>query len=104
MEALIVTVLVVAVVVLLLTRALKIVPQAHAGIVERLGRYNRTLAPGLAVLIPMIDRVKPLIDMRGDNSGEMAAASTRLSCSIVPCTRSSSWLSVAWPLSIRYSR
>ena len=64
MEALIVTVLVVAVVVLLLTRALKIVPQAHAGIVERLGRYNRTLNPGLAVLIPVIDRVKPLIDMR----------------------------------------
>ena len=64
MEALIVTVLVVAIVLLLLSRSLKIVPQAHAGIVERLGRYNRTLNPGLAVLIPVIDRVQPLIDMR----------------------------------------
>ena len=64
MEALIVTVLVVAIVLLLLSRSLKIVPQAHAGIVERLGRYNRTLNPGLAVLIPVIVRVQPLIDMR----------------------------------------
>jgi len=45
-------------------RAIRIVPQARAGIVERLGRYQRTLAPGLALLVPFIDRVKPLIDLR----------------------------------------
>src|SRR4051812_40933432 len=42
----------------------KIVPQAKAGVVERLGRYQRTLEPGLRLLIPFIDRVKPLIDLR----------------------------------------
>lgn len=43
---------------------IRIVPQARAGIVERLGRYHRTLAPGLTVIVPFIDRVKPLIDLR----------------------------------------
>ena len=42
----------------------RIVPQARAGVVERLGRYHRTLDPGLALIIPFIDRVKPLIDLR----------------------------------------
>src|SRR6202051_4103110 len=45
-------------------RTIKIIPQARAGVVERLGRYHRTLAPGLAVLSPFIDRVKPLVDLR----------------------------------------
>src|SRR3954471_7135690 len=44
--------------------AVRIVPQAKAGIVERLGRYQRTLPPGLALLVPFVDRVKPLIDLR----------------------------------------
>jgi regulator of protease activity HflC (stomatin/prohibitin superfamily) len=43
---------------------IKIVPQAKAGIVERLGRYARTLDPGLALIVPFIDRLKPLIDLR----------------------------------------
>jgi len=56
---------VVAVVVLFtIARGVRIVPQARAGIVERLGRYQRTLEPGLALVIPYIDRVRPLIDMR----------------------------------------
>jgi regulator of protease activity HflC (stomatin/prohibitin superfamily) len=42
----------------------KIVPQAKAGVVERLGRYQRTLEPGLRLLIPFIDRMRPLIDLR----------------------------------------
>src|SRR5215211_1225522 len=44
--------------------AVKIVPQARAGIVERLGRYQRTLGPGLALIVPFVDRVKPLLDLR----------------------------------------
>lgn len=48
----------------LLFKALRIVPQATAGIVERLGRYHKTLQPGLNVIVPFIDRVRPLIDMR----------------------------------------
>ncbi len=45
-------------------KAIKIVPQARAGIVERLGRYQRTLDAGLALVVPFVDRVKPLLDLR----------------------------------------
>jgi regulator of protease activity HflC (stomatin/prohibitin superfamily) len=43
---------------------IKIIPQARAGVVERLGRYSRTLDPGLSIVVPFVDRVKPLIDLR----------------------------------------
>lgn len=46
------------------TRAIRIVPQARAGVVERLGRYNRTLEAGLNLVIPFVDRVQPLVDLR----------------------------------------
>ena len=49
---------------IVLAKAIRIIPQANAGIVERLGRYHRTLTPGLALVIPFIDRVRPLIDLR----------------------------------------
>jgi regulator of protease activity HflC (stomatin/prohibitin superfamily) len=39
------------------TRALRIVPHQHAWIVERLGKYDRTLGPGLNFVIPFVDRV-----------------------------------------------
>ncbi len=45
-------------------QAVRIVPQARAGVVERLGRYARTLDPGLTLIVPFVDRVKPLIDLR----------------------------------------
>jgi regulator of protease activity HflC (stomatin/prohibitin superfamily) len=48
----------------ILARSIRIVPQANAGIVERLGRFNRVLGAGLAIIIPFVDRLKPLIDMR----------------------------------------
>jgi regulator of protease activity HflC (stomatin/prohibitin superfamily) len=47
-----------------LARSVRIVPQARAGIVERLGRYNRTLSPGLSLLIPVVDRMRWVIDLR----------------------------------------
>ena len=49
---------------LVAARTIRIIPQARAGVVERLGRYSRTLDPGLALVIPFADRVKPLIDLR----------------------------------------
>ena len=61
---LIVLAVMVAFVAVLAYRSVRIVPQARAGIVERLGRYQRTLDPGLAMLRPFVDRVKPLIDLR----------------------------------------
>jgi len=45
-------------------KAVRIVPQARARNVERLGRYLRTLQPGLNFVIPYIDRVYPMIDLR----------------------------------------
>ena len=45
-------------------RTIRIIPQARAGVVERLGRYHRTLDAGLAIVIPFVDRLKPLIDLR----------------------------------------
>jgi len=51
-------------VVVVIFRSIRIIPQAYAGIVERLGRYQRTLQPGLNLLVPFIDRLRPLVDMR----------------------------------------
>ena len=45
-------------------RTVRIIPQAKAGVVERLGRYSRTLSPGLTIVVPFIDKVRPLIDLR----------------------------------------
>nr|WP_241895679.1 SPFH domain-containing protein [Jatrophihabitans sp. GAS493] len=45
-------------------RSVRIVPQARGAVVERLGRYIRTQGPGVAVLIPFVDRMRPLIDLR----------------------------------------
>jgi len=64
MATLIVLIVVALVVLITLSRAIRIVPQARAGIVERLGRYQRTLDAGLALIVPFVDRVKPLIDLR----------------------------------------
>jgi regulator of protease activity HflC (stomatin/prohibitin superfamily) len=51
-------------VIVVLAKSIRIIPQAYSGIVERLGRYHKTLTPGLNILIPFIDRLRPLVDMR----------------------------------------
>jgi regulator of protease activity HflC (stomatin/prohibitin superfamily) len=55
---------IVLLVLLVATRTVRIVPQAKARNVERLGRYRKTLEPGMNFIIPLVDRVKPLIDLR----------------------------------------
>ena len=50
--------------VVIVISAIKIIPQASAGIVERLGKYHRTLEPGLNLIFPGIDRLRPLVDLR----------------------------------------
>lgn len=57
-------ILLVVIFAVVLSRSIRIVPQASAGIVERLGRYHRTLGAGLVIIIPFIDRIRPLIDLR----------------------------------------
>jgi regulator of protease activity HflC (stomatin/prohibitin superfamily) len=67
MSTLVVTILLVALVVLVVAavvRSVRIVPQATAGIVERFGRYHRTLHAGLNMVTPFVDRLRPLIDLR----------------------------------------
>jgi regulator of protease activity HflC (stomatin/prohibitin superfamily) len=43
--------------IIFIMNAFKVVPQQHAWVVERLGRFNRTLQPGLSFIIPFVDRV-----------------------------------------------
>jgi regulator of protease activity HflC (stomatin/prohibitin superfamily) len=45
-------------------RSVRIVPQARARNVERFGRYRKTLEPGMNFIIPFVDRVKNMIDLR----------------------------------------
>jgi regulator of protease activity HflC (stomatin/prohibitin superfamily) len=64
MAGAIVAIVVVVFLLIAFARTVRIIPQARAGIVERFGRYSRTLTPGLAILVPFMDRLKPLIDLR----------------------------------------
>ncbi|HEV8104613.1 MAG TPA: SPFH domain-containing protein [Gaiellaceae bacterium] len=64
MAALIVAGVIVLFLLLALAKTIRVIPQARAGVVERLGRYSRTLTPGLTLVVPFIDRVKPLLDLR----------------------------------------
>src|SRR3712207_9246284 len=65
MEPAIIALLVIALlVVVVLAKSVTIVPQAQAKVVERLGRYSRTLSPGLSLLVPFIHRVRATIDLR----------------------------------------
>ncbi len=65
MSPAIIALIVVAVCVLfVIVRTVRIVPQARAGIVERFGRYHKTLGAGLNIVLPFVDRLRPLLDMR----------------------------------------
>jgi regulator of protease activity HflC (stomatin/prohibitin superfamily) len=64
MAALIVGIVLALVAAVLVFRTVRIIPQARAANVERLGRYQRTLEPGLNIVIPFIDRVRKQIDLR----------------------------------------
>jgi regulator of protease activity HflC (stomatin/prohibitin superfamily) len=64
MAALIVAAVLILFALFVAAKTIRIIPQARAGVVERLGRYSRTLSPGLTIVIPFIDRVRPLIDLR----------------------------------------
>lgn len=51
-------------VVVVLVRSVRIVPQQRNDVVERLGRYQRTLKPGLNLLIPVLETVRTKVDLR----------------------------------------
>jgi regulator of protease activity HflC (stomatin/prohibitin superfamily) len=62
--ALVVLLVVALFVLVTLARTVRIVPQARAGVVERLGRYSRTINAGLTIIVPFIDRVREMVDLR----------------------------------------
>jgi regulator of protease activity HflC (stomatin/prohibitin superfamily) len=62
--ALIALIVVALLVIVVIAKSVTIVPQAQAKVVERLGRYSRTLSPGLSILMPFVDRVRATIDLR----------------------------------------
>src|SRR6266849_1327313 len=67
MSSLVATILLVVFVILVVVvvvRSVRIVPQATAGVVERFGRYHRTLHAGLNMVTPFVDRMRPFIDLR----------------------------------------
>src|SRR5215470_15152758 len=61
---LVVGLVVVVLIIVFLGRSIWLVPPARARNVERLGQFHKTLDPGLHLVLPMIDRVKSLIDLR----------------------------------------
>jgi regulator of protease activity HflC (stomatin/prohibitin superfamily) len=62
--ALIALIVIALFVIIVLAKSVTIVPQAQAKVIERLGRYSRTLSPGLSILVPFVDRVRATIDLR----------------------------------------
>ena len=52
-----IAVVILVIAVIFITRSIKVVPQQHAWVIERLGKYHGTLTPGLNILVPFVDKV-----------------------------------------------
>ena len=52
-----IAIVVLVIAIIFISRTLKVVPQQHAWVIERLGKYHGTLTPGLNFLVPFVDRV-----------------------------------------------
>lgn len=64
MAALIVLAVIVVLVVITMAKSVAIVPQAEAAVIERLGRYVRTVSGQLTFLVPFVDRIRAKVDLR----------------------------------------
>lgn len=64
LPTLIVLIVLVAFAIVVIMRTVRIVPQQTSLIVERLGRYSRTLEGGIHFLIPFVDKVRANVDLR----------------------------------------
>ncbi len=60
----VVVLLILLFIIIVISRTVRIVPQAQACVVERLGRYSRTLQAGLHILVPFVDRITSRLDLR----------------------------------------
>ncbi len=56
--------IIIVIVILIIARGVRIIPQQTVSIVERLGKYHKSLFPGLNLIIPFIDRVVRNLDLR----------------------------------------
>src|SRR5688500_4943363 len=61
---LVVVLLFVLLVIMAVVKSVQIIPQAQAAVIERLGRFQKTQTPGLAFIVPYIDRRRPRIELR----------------------------------------
>jgi regulator of protease activity HflC (stomatin/prohibitin superfamily) len=57
MDVTIIGAILLIIVIAIAAQTIKIVPQQHAWVLERLGRYHATLTPGLTIVVPFVDRV-----------------------------------------------
>ncbi|WP_276354940.1 SPFH domain-containing protein [Cohnella caldifontis] len=64
MTGIIIAIVILLLVIVFLALSLKIVPQQQVGVVERLGKFNRLLTPGMNILVPVIDYVRVYHDLR----------------------------------------
>jgi regulator of protease activity HflC (stomatin/prohibitin superfamily) len=64
MGSTIVIILVILFVILIMARSVRVIPQSRLGIVQRLGNFHRAAPSGLTILVPFVDVMLPLIDLR----------------------------------------
>lgn len=64
MVGVILSIVLIIIVVVFAVLTVKIIPQQQVGVVERLGKFNRLMNPGLNILVPIIDRVRVYHDLR----------------------------------------
>jgi regulator of protease activity HflC (stomatin/prohibitin superfamily) len=64
MAPLIVALVVAAFTIMMVASAVRVVRQSHVGTIERFGKYRRTLPPGLHIVVPLLDRMPVVVDMR----------------------------------------
>jgi regulator of protease activity HflC (stomatin/prohibitin superfamily) len=64
MIATIVVIVLIVLVILVILRGIRIIPQQRVAIVERLGKYHSTLSPGVNIIVPFVDRLVRMVDLR----------------------------------------
>ena len=61
---LLLVIFIVLLVIVAVVKAVQVIPQATAAVIERLGKYKATAPPGLTFLVPFIDKIRARIDLR----------------------------------------
>src|ERR1700716_1705247 len=61
---LIVLAVLVVLAIIIVVKSVALIPQAEAAVIERLGRYSKTVCGQLTLLLPFIDRIRARVDLR----------------------------------------